>query len=195
MPDPADRAQPPEEPDGRRRRGQVQRRRVLDGALAVIARNGIGGVSQRAVAAAAGVSAASVLYHFTSVDQLLAATLRMVNASYLDRLREACSPGADVFDVLAGLVAESTSTSREFAVAELELYLRAIRDPELRGELQSWWDAVDGAVARQVPDPQRRAALVAAVDGLFLRQLAAERPLDEAAIRALLASVGAGAPS
>ena len=41
----------------------------------------------------------------------------------------------------------------------------------------------------------RRAVLVAAVDGLFLRQLAAERPLDEATIRALLASVDAGAPS
>lgn len=180
---------PKVEPDGRRRRGQAQRARILEGTLDVIARHGLGGVSQRAVAAQAGVSAASVFYYFSSIDELLAATLRSVNTRYVADLRRVASAQEDGFTVLADVIAAVTTTSRRFAIAELELYLRAIRDPRLRDELDSWWTAVEQQVSRHVDDPQLRTVLVAAVDGLFLRQLAARQPMDRDAIRAVLMSV------
>jgi DNA-binding transcriptional regulator YbjK len=182
--------EPQPEPDGRRRRGQAQRRLLLEATLEIIARRGVGGVTQRAVAAQAGVSAASVFYYFDTIDHLLGEVLRMVNGRYVAGLRAARGDG---LAVLADLVADSVTTSRQLAIAELELYMRAIRDPGLREELRSWWAAVDDLIRPSVADPNLRALLVAAVDGLFLRQLAADHPMDRDAVRALLAGVaGAG---
>jgi AcrR family transcriptional regulator len=51
---------------------------ILDAALAVLARDGIGGVSMRAVAREAGVSVGLANYHFTDKTSLIAAALRRI---------------------------------------------------------------------------------------------------------------------
>lgn len=62
--------------DGRRLRGEQRRSELLQATLTVIERDGVAGVSHRAVASVADVSVASITYHFPTLDDLLVAALR-----------------------------------------------------------------------------------------------------------------------
>jgi AcrR family transcriptional regulator len=70
----------PEATDGRRQRGDASRRAILDAASRVIVDDGVGAITHRAVAVAAGVSLARVSYHFPTIDDLLVAA----TTEYLD---------------------------------------------------------------------------------------------------------------
>lgn len=59
---------------------------ILDAVLAVLARDGIGGVSMRAVARAAGVSLGLANYYFTDKTSLVSAALHRVGEQDLDLL-------------------------------------------------------------------------------------------------------------
>lgn len=177
--------EPTDETDGRRRKGARQRRKLLEATLAVVDRAGVAGVSQRAVAAQAGVSPAAVLYYFDSVDDLLAAALALVNDSYLAAL-ESAPVDADPLEVLVEVVVTATGRERRFAVAELELSLQAARDPALAPQLERWWKAVDALLEPTVPDPDRRRAVIAAVDGLCLQRLVSAPPPTKAEVLAVL---------
>lgn len=71
-------------PDGRRRRGAASRQAILDAAAALITRNGVSGLTHRAVAEQAGVPLARVSYHFPTVDDLMVAA----TARYLEQFDE-----------------------------------------------------------------------------------------------------------
>lgn len=53
---------------------QARRRQIIDGTIALVAERGQAGASLSAIAARCGISKASVLYHFTSKDEVVAAT-------------------------------------------------------------------------------------------------------------------------
>lgn len=66
----------------------AQRRRdLLEATASVISERGLSGVSVRAVAERAEVSAGSVLYHFESVDQLVEAAVRGAIEEFIDNRR------------------------------------------------------------------------------------------------------------
>jgi DNA-binding transcriptional regulator YbjK len=58
-------------PRKRRSKGEQTRQHILEGALAVIARDGLRGVTHRAVAAAAGVQLSLTTYYFRTIDTLI----------------------------------------------------------------------------------------------------------------------------
>ncbi|MFG1920576.1 TetR/AcrR family transcriptional regulator [Cryptosporangium sp. NPDC048952] len=64
------------------------RRRLIDGAIETVRRNGIAGTSARTVAAAAGVNQALVFYHFGSVADLLGEACRVATAENVELYRE-----------------------------------------------------------------------------------------------------------
>lgn len=186
---------PAPEHDGRRRKGERRRRLLLDATMRLAGREGLAAVSQRAVAAEAGVAPSAVTYHFPTVEGLLLAALVAVNDEYL-HLLGACAAAPDRWRALAELVAScgsgaargstpGTDDTVEVAAA-YELFLLAGRRPELRGEYDRWTGALDALLAPLVADPARRAAAVAAVDGLFLRAWCASEPPGVDAIHAVL---------
>lgn len=61
---------------GTRRRGEQTRREILDAALRVIARDGVRGVSHRAVAQEAGVNLSLTTYYFVNLTELIASAFR-----------------------------------------------------------------------------------------------------------------------
>ncbi|MDH3299894.1 MAG: TetR/AcrR family transcriptional regulator [Acidimicrobiia bacterium] len=63
--------------------------RILDSTLAVLARDGVAGVSVRAVAAEAGVARGLAGYYFTNKTGLVAAALRRIGEQDLDLVRPA----------------------------------------------------------------------------------------------------------
>lgn len=69
--------------EGSQPRGDRQAR-ILDAVLAILSREGISGVSMRAVAAEAGVALGLVNYHYTDKTSLIAAALRRVEARDLE---------------------------------------------------------------------------------------------------------------
>lgn len=157
-----------EETDGRRRKGEQRRRLLRAATMRVIGRGGVAAVTQRAVAAEAGMTPSLVSYHFPTVDGLLSATLAAVNDDWVAALGR-CAEHDDPLAALAGLVAAGAVDPDRTVDAEYELFLQAGRRVALRDEWVRWTRALDAVLVPVVPDPRRRAAVAAAVDGLFLR--------------------------
>lgn len=179
----------PEITDGRRRKGEERRRLLREATMRVVGRGGVAAVTQRAVAAEAGMTPSLVSYHFPTIDALLSATLAAVNDAYVAAL-ERCAQEDDPVRALAELVALQAADRTDALAAEYELFLQAGRRPALRDEWVRWTTALDALLAPLVPDRTARAAAAAGVDGLFLRCWCDPAPWSAAAcedvLRALL---------
>jgi DNA-binding transcriptional regulator YbjK len=175
--------------DGRRLRGERARRALIEATLSVIEREGVGGVTHRAVTRTAGLPATSAAYHFESIDDLLEASLLHADQVAADALAR-CAADPDPVGALAGWVAAECCAHRARLTAEYELYLYAARTPSMRAAAARWLTDLSAVVAQWTSDAQMRRAVCAYVDGLCIQSLATgETPAaDEIAetIRALL---------
>ena len=156
------------------------RERILDGALELIAEQGLLAVTNRNLARRAGVSLGSLTYHFESQEELLRETLlRFVEAESVrltavaDELRGGADPSQAAATVQAMLSQEA-----ERRLAKLELYLYAARHPGLHDAAERCFAAYDdvvraAATALGAPDGGDLASTaVAVIDGLQVRRLA-----------------------
>jgi len=175
--------------DGRRRKGEERRRLLREATMRVISVGGVAAVTQRAVAGEADLTPSLVSYHYPTVDALLSATLSAVNDAYVAAL-ERCAQHDDPVWAVAGFVAACAADRGPGVSAEYELFLQAGRRPALRGEWERWTAALDALLLPLVPDPSRRLAAAAGVDGLFLRCWCDARPWTitevEGVLRALV---------
>jgi TetR/AcrR family transcriptional regulator, regulator of biofilm formation and stress response len=153
------------------------RERVLDATLELIGEQGIGGVTNRAVAARAGVSPGSLSYHFPSQTELLRETLLRFVVGEAARLEALADGNAELDPLAAAVQAVVEGADRRAVLAQTELYLHACRDPELQAVAAQAYAAYDGAARRVleglgVADPEPLVpALIALVDGYELRRL------------------------
>ncbi len=159
------------------------RARILRATLGLIAEAGVGAVTNRRVARAAGVSLGSLTYHFDSQAQLLRESMllyvseetarREQIAVQLQRQRLTLEQSAVAVEQL---IAASTDVPEQ--LAELELHLHAARDPELRDASRRSFEAHEqiaaaALTALRVPDAERHAyKVVALMSGLAVRRLA-----------------------
>jgi len=167
--------------DRRLVRGERRRAQLIEATLEVIEREGVGGVSHRAVARVARVSPSAALHHFATLDDLLVAALVSANKSSVDAVGE-------VEDIagLAELLAEQIVEQRTRFVAVYELYLLAARRPALRPEAYRWIESVTDAAKRLGADETGARALCAALDGLGLQALLSDEVPDRAETAAIL---------
>jgi DNA-binding transcriptional regulator YbjK len=160
------------------------RARILHATLRVIAEGGIAAVSNRRVAAAAGVALGSLTYHFPSQTALLRDSLLLYVEEEVARLTavatelRSTSGGASAEQAAAAVeqvVARGAGRPEE--VAELELHLHAARDPALHEASQRCFAAYEDFAAAalealDVPEPSRHArTVVALMCGLGVRRL------------------------
>lgn len=155
--------------DGRRAKGQRRRRRLVDATMRVIERDGVAAVSQRRVAAEAGVPPSTVTYYYAAVDDLLVDTLVRVNDTYVAALATPPRDADTALRTLSELIATDSGAERSHLMAECELFLLAARRPAMRSQIERWNRTLDAFLAPLLPDPVDRAGACAAVDGLFLR--------------------------
>ena len=163
---------------------------IIDATVRLIGRDGVDGVTHRAVAAEAGVSLSSTTYHFASKDEIVAAAFERVASFEIDRIaRDA--------EVLAGGASDVASIARALATwldeqvegegllrvrAGYHLQLEAARRPELRDIHIAWGQAVNDLAERVLraagsPRPRTDARILAgAIDGLRLDEVTAPRP-------------------
>src|SRR3954454_8622680 len=187
---------------GRRdRRGEQRRGELLDAAIHLIGAHGLDAVTHRAVAAEAGVPAASTSYYFRSKDDLIDEALRALaerEIALLRARRDALGELVADLDTTVGALAawieeQLTESGRVAMLAQYQLQLEAARRPEAREILAAWKDGTDDlseTAMRSLGAPDVRTSgilLVCAIDGLRLRLLASgHAPLEGAELRGVL---------
>ena len=205
-------------PGSRARCGDVSdkpsaRERILAAAVRQIAEEGIDGVRIARIAMAAGVSTSLVHYHFDSRDALLAEALDYSYAHAGDaRISSGELPASSHAERLQSMIDQCLPTSEALQddwVLWVELWLRAVRNPDLRpvaeelyARLHAWFA---GEIAAGVDsgefgacDPDQVADLaLALLDGYGIRTLIGDSAISiERARRevgaALAASLGVG---
>lgn len=116
-------AEKPEKPD--------RQRRILEAAIDLLAREGISGVSMRAVAREAGVSLGLVNYHFADKNSLLKAALQQVGEQDLEMLEtDPTQPPAQQVRVALGRVADPAYLTTEYLSLRLQLWALARAHPD-----------------------------------------------------------------
>jgi DNA-binding transcriptional regulator YbjK len=169
--------------DGRRARGAARRERLVRATLEVIERDGLAGLSHRAIAEQAGVSLASASYHFAGIDDLVATALTQTTEELTAALR--ADDGDRSLARLARMIAEEVADHRGRLVAEYELYLLALRRAHLRPQALAWLDVIADSFAPELDGAARR-AFRATVEGVCLHALFDDGPPDAEAIERTL---------
>ena len=164
-----------------RRRAPATREAILRATLTLLADEGAGALSNRRIAAEAEVSLGSLTYHFPSQATLLRESLFLYVGEEVARLEaiaarfRARRPHPSTEEVAAEVQRIAASADRPEQVAELELHLRASRDPALQDASRRCFAAYEGVAAAalealKVPDPERHArTVVATITGLGMQ--------------------------
>jgi DNA-binding transcriptional regulator YbjK len=178
-------------------RGAERRAVILRAAVEVVADKGAGALTHRAAAAAAGVSLASVTYHFPSSDDLRRATLAHAAASVGPQFTASLHDGdcgADEFGALIGRWREIGRSNRAAFVTLFSLLVEALHDPALSGDVEALLETPTSALV-EVGVPQDMAeAVVSSLIGLALVTLARDAPEDaESRFDRAMAALFAGA--
>jgi AcrR family transcriptional regulator len=179
-------------------RGAAARERILQAAVRAIARDGIDGLRIARIATEAGVSSALVHYHFADREQLLAETIDYSYARAAEvRIEDGAQAGGTHGARLGAMIEVCLPTTEALAedwVLWMELWLRAVRHPELRpvaeelyARLHEWFvteiraGVANGEFARcDVDDVADRT--LALLDGYGVRTMIGDRtiPLERA---------------
>jgi AcrR family transcriptional regulator len=138
------------------------RERLLAGARTVVARDGLGSTTSRAIADAAEVNLAAITYHFGSKDELIAAAL-------VDEVRRLAEPVLAVLgddtDPASRLLTAVTmlESSFERRRADVPLFLAAVsgaaNSPALARDFAALWSELRTRLAAEVAE-LRAASLV-----------------------------------
>lgn len=168
--------------DGRLERGVSTRERILDATIEVMAKGGAGAAKQRVVAEAAGVSLASVTYHFATAKELIVAAMRRaagVATTHLAELDEAIVSGhLSLEDATVQYIEAHRTGDFPAGIVALELSMAAVRDPELRSSGEDNIEALRANYAPLVSLPGHDDAVAAAFTGLLLLELGSNRDPD-----------------
>lgn len=166
---------------GRSRQRSVQDRavatrgKITDGAIEVLARSGVAGLTHRAVVRAAGVSLAATTYHFDTKSDIITEASRILLDGYLTafrRLVERMDAGAEtnlrsLDDLVVRVVINAISRQRIRSLAWCELVLHGGRSVEGRALAHAWYEQFDAiwlAIAERIGPIPATARARAAVD-------------------------------
>jgi DNA-binding transcriptional regulator YbjK len=166
---------------------------IADAAIATLARDGMRGLTHRAVDRTAGLPEGSASYYYRTRQALLQATVERL--AELDVAEAPALPQHDTeafAHATAELLQSWLTTGRQRQLARYELALEATRRPELRKVLVAAGARLRAMIAERfaaagVPEPQDRADDFAALlDGLIFGQIAGAgtRQLTAADLRA-----------
>jgi DNA-binding transcriptional regulator YbjK len=168
---------------------------IADAAIATLARDGMRGLTHRAVDRAARLPEGSVSYYFRTRQALLQATVERLAERDVADVPALPQHDLDAFaDVAAELLESWLTTGRQRQLARYELALEATRRPELRKVLVAAGAGLRAMIAERfaaagVSQPEDRAQVFAALlDGLIFDQIAGAgtRQLTAAGLRATI---------
>ena len=171
-------------------------RRIATAALEVVALRGVGGLTHRAVAAAADVPLGSTTYYSKTLDDLLEMAMREAKAQTdleLAQLSAEMAIAGEVTRPLAAYLYRTVTGQLGRTVVEFELYLAALRRPQLRELSEGWGEALAGTLVTHVGE-DTATALAMLCDGLLLKSIVQHRPFREPEILSLLRTIATPHP-
>jgi DNA-binding transcriptional regulator YbjK len=149
------------------------RQALLEAAIRVVAAQGLRGLTYRSLAAEAGVSHASVRYHFGDWSTMLEEALTYcLESSASDTVLASSGPG---FEGFAESLVAMVTQDPDLQAFQYELNLEARRRPELRGLMERVDESYRALVRRELArngldDPDVAEAVYMTLDGLVLHQ-------------------------
>lgn len=162
--------------------------RILEAALEVIADHGVAGTTHRSIAARADVPLGSLTYHFTSLGDLRAQAFHRhagrMSVLYAAHFDEVESPEQFIQAVTDLIHGDAAADVRDWAVS-YELYLAALRDPDLRVVTETWMSA-SRAVLERFVDPTTARGLDALIEGLVMHKALSTSPLPREEILSIV---------
>ncbi|MFC7849448.1 TetR/AcrR family transcriptional regulator [Arthrobacter sp. NPDC057388] len=168
-----------------RRHDPNRRQRIIEVALDVIAEHGVAATTHRKVAQAADVPLGSLTYHFTGLDDLLAAAFTKLADDTADGF-EAALAGAGNADAareaVVGLITGGMLGERRNILLTYELYALAARSPDLRRVTDTWMARSRAALARHF-DAETTIMLDALIEGLSIHRALALNPMSADTVR------------
>jgi AcrR family transcriptional regulator len=165
----------------RPRLDHVRRPAILAAAAQVIRERGLENARVADVADRVGTSASSILYYFESKAELLKEALTSVEERYYEDLERELGEIESARERLVKIVGGSASEGDYDAALWMELWAKALRDPELaatRADLDGRWREAIAEVVRYgqergefgAAEPEGFAALLASLlDGLAVQ--------------------------
>lgn len=145
--------------------------RIALAALDVVADRGVEGLTHRRVAAAAGIPLGSTTDHFATLDDLLAAAIveaKKATEADLETWAAKLGPDIDLAGAIADYVLHGLTHHWGRLVVEHELYMAALRRPQLRA-LSREWDESFVAKLSEHMDAVTAQVVAMVVDGLFIK--------------------------
>jgi DNA-binding transcriptional regulator YbjK len=183
----------------RSRKGVKRKSEIVDAALRIIGRDGIQGVSMRAVAAEASVPLGTASYYFSDKDELIeAAFLRHTQRETARVVSAIANLGRDLTSTevasrLADFVIQGLTEYREQLITEYQFLNESVRRENLRRASAAWLQSLTAHLEATVTalsssSPKTDARLILAVlAGIEVDNLGARPgPPDRRAIRAML---------
>lgn len=164
----------------------ARRRELARAAWRVVGRDGLDGLTTRAVAREAGWSTGVLAHYFTNREELLLAAFRLVFDDAMERMQHALTAEPNPTRALANALREAvpvTTDQHTEAIVWFTFLGLAAGQPTLRAEAQAryglWLDLIEQAVQAVFPDrplakgEARRIAraLVSHVDGLTIQAI------------------------
>jgi len=168
---------------------------IADAAIATLARDGMRGLTHRAVDRTAGLPEGSASYYYRTRQALLQATVERLAELDVAELPALPQQDLEAFaHATAELLQSWLTTGRQRQLARYELVLEATRRPELRNVLAAAGARLRAMIAERfaaagVSQPEDRAQVFAALlDGLIFDQIAGSgtRQLTAAGLRATI---------
>lgn len=157
------------------RRARETRKRIIDGIVSVLVRDGLAGVTHRSVAQSAEVSLAATTRHFASKEDMLAEATDRILCDYVSDFQElrgrieadSAQGIRSLHDVLSCAVRTGLFRDREKSLAWCELILQGGRSASGRARARLWYEEIDRswlAISAALPEKPSRADIYAAVD-------------------------------
>jgi DNA-binding transcriptional regulator YbjK len=179
--------------DGRLERGRARRELLLDAAVAVIASQGASQLTHRAAAIEAGVSLASVTYHFPGIDDLRRAAFAHAGSRIGLAFRALIQARGNRPDRIPELAADYVATlvedRRQDTVAVFEMILAASHNKQLRPVIRELEGHLADLLTPYVGDQKTGITVGASIQGLVLSHLAQPRATGAGSLRDAVADL------
>jgi DNA-binding transcriptional regulator YbjK len=165
----------------RARDPEARKAALAAAAMEVVAENGVGRTTHRAVAARAGLPLGATTYYYPTLDDLIAAGLRHALDALQTELHvwdERLRNAPDMPEALTQLVQEYLADRRQVRI-EYELFVAAARDEALRPLAEAWLNDVPESLVATVGIATAQ-DICALLDGFILQALVSDTELDAA---------------
>jgi TetR/AcrR family transcriptional regulator, regulator of biofilm formation and stress response len=178
-----------------RRHDPNRKERIVEKALEVLARDGVAGITHRAIGVAADVPLGSITYHFATLDDIVQSAF----SAHVDKLSrrfearlESCQDGDDLIECITAAITDDLAAHPNELAVTYELYGDAVRKPQTKRLTQQWMERAEDALAEHFDRATARLIDVV-VEGLMVHMSIAQQPISKSEVRALLTMAASGA--